>query len=43
MNPSYMNDVLKPATQHNSITNTSLLKLHKPYQKAGHGQNNLFK
>ena len=37
----YMNDVFKPAGQHNTITRTSLRKLNQPLRKSNHGQNNL--
>ena len=41
--PLYMNYVLKPAGQHDSITKTSLLKLHQPYQKPDHGSWTLYR
>ena len=40
--PPYMNDVFKPAGQHNTTTRASLLKLNQPLQRTNHGQNNIF-
>ena len=38
--PPYINDVFKPAAQHN-ITRISLLKSDQPLQKTNYGHNNL--
>ena len=34
-----MNDVFKPAGQHNTTTRASLLKLNQPLRRTYHGQN----
>ena len=39
--PPYINDVFKPASQPNTTTRASLLKLNQPLQRTNHGQNNI--